>query len=98
MIHTIYSTIFADIKSVNRRKSRRRRECVVCRRHINKEDEYINMLTRYDNRLITYSMHEDCLNPTPRDLTWYKTVKWMGFTLVAVSAFIALVLYYLEAK
>lgn len=95
MKHLIYSTIFADIKSANRRKSRRRRECVICRDRINKGEEYINMLTRYDRRLITYSMHEECLNSKPHKLTWYEKAYVITVVVLAASASIVLILFYL---
>ncbi len=62
LLKDVDGTIFNRVRSTNKRKSRRNRECYLCLKRIEKNDYYINHQFNYDKRIITISFHINCFN------------------------------------
>lgn len=52
--------VFKDIRSSSIQKSRRKRQCFRCEKHIYISEEYVNHQFKYDGRIVTFSFHVDC--------------------------------------
>lgn len=52
--------LFSNIRNIKWKNSNRNRQCISCGFKINKNEKYLNLESRYDNRILTVSFCEDC--------------------------------------